>query len=730
MAQDFYSLEEAANLLGLPADELNRMAQQRKVRAFADRGTWRFRRQEIDEMVRQQGGAGNGEADLAGNGDAHLAGDADLGLAEEPAPAPVSGLATAPPPAVDDDLIPFDEGLELDLKPGSGVNHPKTDEDLIPIDDLLDSSPPPTVAGPSAVNLGDDLATVPAASSSKPSTLKPAEGGSDVRLVLEEGSSEFELAMDSSPALQEQATAPPSAPRITGTRPPSALDPGMDLGLEAGPPSVLDSDPNPGLGMALASEPAVLDLAPEPGPALDLAAEPGPALDLAAEPGPALDLAADPAADQAPPTEGHDSDVRVDFDSSTLDDSMVSIGGQEPDSDVRLDLAGTSQVSRSGAPVESMPTEEIDLDAELQQADQASMERRGKTKNTPAPQPMAPGATHLSSAPKGTMLPTSSPFELSEDDLEFSGTGDSNVNRPLGSEFELTLAPEDEPSPLNLGDDEDIDLGGLPPKDGLSSSARAELSGINLHNPADSGVSLDKDGSSESVDFELTVDDDAAGPKTIKGKLPDSDSEFELTLEEGSDEMLPAVDGDLGSDSGDQKDIFETDFDLKAVEGGESHSEAVALDGSDTDLESSDFDLAVSDTDLERHAGAVDESGSEVVVLPDEEEGEPAAAPRKSRVTGGSLDSVDELLLDEDGLEVEEEDEDEVAPAATVPAAQAEWGMFPILLLLPSVLVMFLAGLMSYELLHGMWGYHAASKPSGLVVRGVAGLFVEKLPED
>ena len=30
----------------------------------------------------------------------------------------------------------------------------------------------------------------------------------------------------------------------------------------------------------------------------------------------------------------------------------------------------------------------------------------------------------------------------------------------------------------------------------------------------------------------------------------------------------------------------------------------------------------------------------------------------------------------------------------------------------------------------GMWGYHAASKPSGLVVRGIAGLFTDDLPKE
>src|SRR3954454_15077553 len=55
MVQGFYGLDEAAAILGMPADQLNQMAQKREIRAFADRGTWRFRSQDIDEMARRMG---------------------------------------------------------------------------------------------------------------------------------------------------------------------------------------------------------------------------------------------------------------------------------------------------------------------------------------------------------------------------------------------------------------------------------------------------------------------------------------------------------------------------------------------------------------------------------------------------------------------------------------------------------------------------------------------------
>jgi len=54
MAQ-FYTLEEAARVLGLGPDELKQKAQQREVRAFMDGGSWQFRVADIDELARRRG---------------------------------------------------------------------------------------------------------------------------------------------------------------------------------------------------------------------------------------------------------------------------------------------------------------------------------------------------------------------------------------------------------------------------------------------------------------------------------------------------------------------------------------------------------------------------------------------------------------------------------------------------------------------------------------------------
>src|SRR2546423_15051367 len=55
MVQGYYDLDEAAQILGMASDKLSQMAQRREIRAFADRGTWRSRTQDVEELARRLG---------------------------------------------------------------------------------------------------------------------------------------------------------------------------------------------------------------------------------------------------------------------------------------------------------------------------------------------------------------------------------------------------------------------------------------------------------------------------------------------------------------------------------------------------------------------------------------------------------------------------------------------------------------------------------------------------
>jgi excisionase family DNA binding protein len=408
-----------------------------------------------------------------------------------------------------------------------------------------------------------------------------------------------------------------------------------------------------------------------------------------------------------PGQEGGDSDVRLDFDvPAGASDSMVNVGQQVPplpgDSDVRLDPSGgppktgLRQTQPPPADDESLVTEEIDLDAEMPPAKSKS-KLKPKSKVKPKTKPPE--------------LPTVSPFELSESDLDMPGMEEDKSN---DSDFDLSL-DADESGDLQLGVKEDdgdsVELGGP-----LKGDARqqAGLSGVNLQAGADTGMDAD---SSVDSDFDLSIDADDEGASA-------DSSDFELTIDE---EEATAAEA-----SEEEKDIFETDFELPALDE-ESASEAVALEEGDTDLESSDFELSLDEDSL------VEESTSEVLDLEADEE-EPK--PRKKRApvdeddfSSGSLDALlgDESFADIEA-EVEEEDEeeeeeDEVVGAAAA-APPANWGILPTALLVPCVIVMILVGLMGFELLHGMWGYQQPNKTSSPLLRGIAGLFTDDLPKD
>jgi hypothetical protein len=156
MAQ-FYTLEEAARVLGMNPEDLKAKAQHREVRAFLDGGSWRFRVVDIDELARRRG----------------LGSDAELRLSDLDIPAQNDGG--------DIDISEFQMGVvnpeiggeTMDLGTATG------DHDIL-LDDL--SLPPSQVSGSSSVIIGmGAMSQLPSAS--------------DVRLVpdLPKGASDSDV---------------------------------------------------------------------------------------------------------------------------------------------------------------------------------------------------------------------------------------------------------------------------------------------------------------------------------------------------------------------------------------------------------------------------------------------------------------------------------------------------------------------------------------------------------
>ena len=61
--------------------------------------------------------------------------------------------------------------------------------------------------------------------------------------------------------------------------------------------------------------------------------------------------------------------------------------------------------------------------------------------------------------------------------------------------------------------------------------------------------------------------------------------------------------------------------------------------------------------------------------------------------------------------------------AAPSAAPAAEWGALPALMLLPALIVLIVVGLMGFELVQGMWGYHQPTKSTSLVTTEIAKMF-------
>src|SRR5262245_25593462 len=173
MAQ-FYTLEEAARVLGMSAEELKNKAQSREVRAFLDGGSWRFRVVDVDELARRRG----------------LGSDAELRLSDLEVPAAKSGSGEME----DLDLSEFHLGV---AKPDLGsesahiskVSSSKSPHDTgsdhdILLDDL--TVPPNQITGSSSVIIG------------APSPGRKASD-SDVRLVPDsiKGSSDSDVQLAS-----------------------------------------------------------------------------------------------------------------------------------------------------------------------------------------------------------------------------------------------------------------------------------------------------------------------------------------------------------------------------------------------------------------------------------------------------------------------------------------------------------------------------------------------------
>lgn len=180
MAQ-FYTLEEAARVLGISPDELKAQAQSRKVRAFMDSGSWRFRVADVDELARRSG----------------MGSDPDLSLSD------LDMVAQSGSGSVEDiDFSEFQLGVATPdvANLSADINVNDSDSDILLDDRTL---PPEDLGSSSSTILG-----------MKPAGKRPSD--SDVKLVPEskKGASDSDVRLGTSP-MGLGKSGPPSDSDVT-----------------------------------------------------------------------------------------------------------------------------------------------------------------------------------------------------------------------------------------------------------------------------------------------------------------------------------------------------------------------------------------------------------------------------------------------------------------------------------------------------------------------------------
>ena len=313
---------------------------------------------------------------------------------------------------------------------------------------------------------------------------------------------------------------------------------------------------------------------------------------------------------------------------------------------------------------------------------------------------------------------SSSEFELSLDD----SSGEVPAQTPAladSSDFEMANKPsssEELPALQEMPSDSDSEFE-------LSLESSEELPAVAEPAPAVS------EGSENEFEFGLEPSSDEV--PVLEGESPteDSDSEFELTLDDSGN--LASDQEDAGADR--SKDIFETEDELPGLE-----EESSPLD---TELESSEFDIE-----------GEEESGSAVIALEEddlEEPDEPAARPSKKKARSSKpvkkpagkpkhpsqprpaafdeemlddadLEQFDELKPD---LEYAQEEPVRVAPGPVRMARPAPWGVLPTLFMLPCLIIMIFLGIVSFEMAKNSNGYG----PPNLLVKYVSDLLNMKI---
>jgi len=279
------------------------------------------------------------------------------------------------------------------------------------------------------------------------------------------------------------------------------------------------------------------------------------------------------------------------------------------------------------------------------------------------------------STSSSVILPKDSPFEISEPNIDLDGSSEVQL-----FENELDFIPAVE----------DLHIDGQP---------SLQLDDSHVSDPSfSSSIELQSDPVEDSSEFELSADESGSDILSLDGSMAGEGGGTQVVDESGSDsEFELNLDEEVGNNSD--------------VSGG--------VDGG---LDSS-FELEPSDSD----------SGSQVVEVDDGIDADPLGATAEFNelevVEDGSssqvvaIEDVEEVVeVDEEVVEVKEEVEDD---RTLVYASDAPWGPVPTIFLIPGVLILFVVGLMSLELMRGMYGFNKGTGFTSIIIKPLAEMFTD-----
>lgn len=180
MSKKYLSLEEAAAFLGIEPGELNRLRERNEIRAFADRGDWKFKEEDVERLQRSRQADSDPDVPLRGHSQDEnedtgelLLDDDDSEIAEMP-----TIIRKIGDDSDSDVQLTFDDSIQL--APDSGRDLIESDSDVR----LSDTPAQPKGARPS----DSDVKLVARSQDESSVKLTPTgKGDSSVRLVSQSG---------------------------------------------------------------------------------------------------------------------------------------------------------------------------------------------------------------------------------------------------------------------------------------------------------------------------------------------------------------------------------------------------------------------------------------------------------------------------------------------------------------------------------------------------------------